>query len=199
VPDSANFALHRPEFHDSLTRGERKMAGSARLMLISCCLLWCALGVARAQPQSIPDSTEFVRNLTQHFSSQIAAARLVQTRSDDAAVKDFAARLAAEYEQASRSLASLCEQVNIDVPPQPEDGRLTSAISASKGAGFDRLYTLEESQELARADALLDAAILSPKVDPKLKDFARKQKDVVRDYRKRAEPLAQRQAGQTSR
>ncbi len=26
MPDSANFALHRPEFHDSLIRGERKMA-----------------------------------------------------------------------------------------------------------------------------------------------------------------------------
>jgi predicted outer membrane protein len=169
------------------------------LLWVTCSLLLCVLGVARAESQATVESAEFARNVAQHFSTQLTAARAVQKRTHDAAVNDFATRLAAEYEQAAQALTSICEQLKIDVPAPAVEGRLAGAVPAGPDASVDRVFTLETSQELAKADALFEQALRSSTLDPKLKEFARRQRQVVQTYRRQAEPLARGQAGQVSR
>jgi putative membrane protein len=170
---------------------------SLRAPVWACCaLLLCALGIARSESQAIQDSAGFAREAAQSFSAQLTAARLAQTKSQDAAVRDFAASVAAESQRASQALSALCEQLNIDMLPQPEDAKVAAATATRPESSFDNVYTLETSQQLARAEALFDQALRAPKVDPRLKDFARQQKEVIRDLRQRAEPLARRQAGE---
>jgi putative membrane protein len=155
------------------------------------------LTLAHAQNAPVTTSAEFARVASEHFTTQIEAARLAQAKSKDPSVKDFASQIAVGYEEAGRRLVKLCEELNIDLAPQPRTGQATAgAVSTAPDSAFDNVYTLELSQALAKAETSFEAAMQSPKVDPKLKDFARQQKEAIQQYRKRADPLSRRQAGQ---
>ena len=160
-------------------------------------ILLCAAALASAQAPPVLTSADFARETSEHFTTQLEAARSALAKSKDPAVRDFASRIASAYEQGGRELVRICEELNIDVPPQPRTGPVAGgAPSATPESSFDKVYTLELSQAFAKANASFDAALSSPKVDPKLKDFAKQQKQALQDYRQRADRLAQHQAGQ---
>jgi predicted outer membrane protein len=163
-------------------------------------LLW-AFAIAAAQAPSATTSADFAREATEHFTTQIEAARVAVTNSKDPSVRDFASQLATGYEQASRALVKICQELNIDVSPQPRTaqsaGGVTGAVATASGDTFDNVYTLDLSQALAKAETSFDRALRSPNVEPKLKQFAKQQKAEIQQQRRRIDALAQRQAGES--
>jgi predicted outer membrane protein len=161
--------------------------------------LACAFASVASHAQTPPPvtSTDFARDASEHFTTQLESARVAQTKSKDAAVRSLASRVAAEAEQADRALVKLTEELKIDLPSQSRaNPAAAGAAPRAPEASFDDVYTLELSQALAKAETSFDAALRSPKVDPKLKDFARQQLSAIREDRKHADPLARRQATQ---
>lgn len=161
--------------------------------------LLSAMGLARAEAPTPVTSADFARSASEHFTAQLQAARTAQNRSKDAKVRQFASQLASHYESAGRSLSQICEELNLDVLPQPGGAPSTAGAAAPTPRSFDRVYTLEVTQHLAKAETAFDAAIQSPKVDPKLKDFARNELGAIREYRQMAAPLARSEAVQGGR
>jgi predicted outer membrane protein len=75
-----------------------------------------AFVVSHAQTPPAMTSADFVRDASEHFTTQLEAARVAQTKSTDAAVKSLASRVAAEAEQANRALVKLTGELKIDLP-----------------------------------------------------------------------------------
>lgn len=159
----------------------------------------CALVSVHAQTPKPVTSEDFARATSQQLTTELAAARVAQTKSQDPAVKDFASKLAADHEQAAQDLAKICQRLHIDLWPQPNPGQpVAGAPGETPAASFDGVYTMEVSQNLAKAETSFNEALRSPKVDPKLKDFARQQLQTTQRYRALAAPLARSHAGQGS-
>jgi putative membrane protein len=158
-----------------------------------CSLLFLASIAVAATPPS-EESVKFAQSASQQISAQLQAAQLARTRSADPVVREFAAELAADNEQADRALEAICQQANVDVVVRTDSS--LNALPAQAGSGFDRIYTLEVSQALAKAERLFDTAARSPRVDARLKEFARQRIEDIREHRKRADELARKQAAQ---
>jgi predicted outer membrane protein len=159
--------------------------GLAALVLVA------TFSLARAAAPS-EESIEFVHAASRSNATLLQAARIAQKPSRDERVRAFASSLATDHTQANDVLTELCRRRNIPLPTQSAGA---DALSDTSGETFDRVYTLETSQQLAKAEQVFSAASQSPAVDPELKDFARRRLATIREQAQRAGSLAQAQAG----
>lgn len=152
------------------------------------CLVFASQVFAEPSEPSVSFARQFaLTNGTLLRSSQIA-----QNDSTDPQVRQLASRLASESQRADKAFAEACRKAGIRLPARSE---ATSTIPESSGNTLDRVYTLEVSQQLAKARALLAGASQSNDIDASLREFAQQRLKEVEAVSATADALARSQAG----
>jgi predicted outer membrane protein len=144
---------------------------------------------AIAGPSS--ESLEFASQAARSGAQVIESSKVAQRTSRDSRVRAFAARLALDHTQSNDALLLICRRKEIKLPTQPAN----TSMPESAGSTFDRVYSLEMSQHLAKMQALYGKAIEARQLDPELQAFARTRATIVREQARQADALARSQAG----
>lgn len=139
-----------------------------------------------------PESTQFATDFARSNAALLRASQVAQKSSRDPQLREFSSRLAADAAEAETALSSACQRSGIKLPIPAADA---SGLPGETDNTFDRVYSSEMSQQLARAEALLTSASQSNDVDKELRRFAQQTLPQVRENRKRADAIARAQAG----
>lgn len=106
------------------------------------------------------DAPTFVRRVMAMNDYETDTARLAETRSGNAAVKAYAARMIADHEALASHLGEMVTRDGIapgstgavTAPADPAEAEVLTALNAAEGEAFDRLYL--DAQAKAHADAI---------------------------------------------
>ena len=110
--------------------------------------LLCIAGSSAAFAEE-PDSTQpvsaaqsFVTKATQDGMAEIQLGELVQTRSSDPKVKEFAATMVRDHTKANAELSALAKRKNLEVPTSLDDKHATMvhAVGTKPPSEFDAEY-----------------------------------------------------------
>jgi predicted outer membrane protein len=170
--------FHRGSTYRALT------CGLAALLLLAVSI------TARA---ATPESLQFVKEVAEWNASLLHSSQRAATRSEDASVRQLASRMAEDSLKTERNLGDLCKRLGIQFPAMSQSP--AAELPGSSGATFDRVYTLETSQSLAKADKLFASAGADKRLPEELKAFARERLQSVREQRGRVDALARKEAG----
>ena len=151
-----------------------------------------ASALAAAQTTPSQESVELAKATSESFAGLMQSSRNAERQSKDARVREFAAEVSGIAERTNDRLRELCRQKNILLTESAHDD---APLDQARGETFDRVYTLETSQVLAKARAILEAGSKSARIDGELKKFAAQTLPEVRELGARADALAQAQAG----
>jgi len=130
---------------------------------------------ARAfEDEEITDPTVFVKSAALGGMTQIELAKLARSKSQDASVQAFAARMLKDHAALQMELAAIAKRKRLDVPTSLvyEDEQLIAQAAGKSGAEFDIWYARQMSTEYQKAIALFQAA--SKMQDTELAAFAKK-------------------------
>jgi putative membrane protein len=157
--------------------------------------LWVALvllGNATAVHAASPETLQFVQETAELNAALLRSAQSAATRSQDPRVREFASRMAEDSLRAERSLVDVCKKLQIQSPtPSQAPAKLPDA----SGSTFDRVYTLETSQSLAKADKLFTSAAAAEGLPAEVRTFAGQRLQAVREHRRQADAMARAEAG----
>ncbi len=107
------------------------------------CVAACAAS-AEEQDSSKPVSAaqSFVTKATQDGMAEIELGKLAQSRSSDAKVKEFAARMVQDHTKANSELSALAKRHNLEVPTSLDDKHATMvhAVGTKPPSEFDAEY-----------------------------------------------------------
>jgi predicted outer membrane protein len=150
------------------------------------------LGTATITDAASPESLQFVKEVGELNAALLRSAQSASTRSEDARVREFASQVAQDGSRAERSLIEVCKKLQIQspTPSQPP-----TQLPDASGATFDRVYTLETSQLLAKAEMLFASAGEAEGLPDEIRTFARQRLQSVREFRRKADAMAREQAG----
>ena len=127
-----------------------------------------------SQGGQITDPTVFVKSAALGALAEIALAKLAQSKSQDAGVRSFAARMLKDFEAIRSELAAVAKRQRLDVPTSLvyEDEQVVNEGAEKSGAGFDAWYADRMLTEHQRAIALFQSAAQMD--DTALAELARK-------------------------
>jgi predicted outer membrane protein len=172
-----------------------RAASAAEMPLLFAALALAALGSFAAHESLAAPSQESFAFASEAASSGahiLQSSKIAQRTSRDERVRAFATQLSRDYTQASETLLRICRRKEITLPTQSPDA---TSMPDEAGSTFDRVYSLEMSQHLAKLQALYARALEAAKLDPELETFARDQLSIVRKQATQADALARQQAG----
>jgi len=126
------------------------------------------------EDEEITDPTVFVKSAALGGMTQIELAKLARSKSQDASVQAFAARMLKDHAALQTELAAIAKRKRLDVPTSLvyEDEQLIAQAAGKSGAEFDVWYVRQMSTEYQKAIALFQAA--SKMQDAELAAFAKK-------------------------
>jgi len=127
-----------------------------------------------SQGGEITDPTVFVKSAALGELAGIELAKLAQSKSQDAGIKHFAARVLEDHSAAHAQLAAIAKRKRMDVPTSLvyEDEEMVKQAAEKSGAEFDAWYARQMITESQKAVALFQAATKMD--DAGLAAFARK-------------------------
>lgn len=170
-----------------MTRKHRRFPGAAALALAALALV--ATGAVRAQ-EAIP-AQDFVNRTAIANMFGVESATLALHKTNSAAIKDFAHRLADDHATATSNLRRItAKRSDIALPDRP-DGKhlaLLRDLGDKQGADFDRSYVDVQRSAHHEAAALMER-YASEGTDPELKSFAVLTLPVFRELDRRAKEL----------
>ena len=181
------------------------MSSKHPLPLLAAALLFAApLGAQNATPASAPDLTDpqVAHVAVTANSIDIEAAKFAQTRTHNAAVKQFAATMITDHTAVNQQAAALAQKLGVT----PEDNAVSQSLQADaqkahaaleplKGAAFDRAYM---DREIAYHQGVLDAIdkVLIPTTDnAELKQLLTNVRPAVAAHLEHAKQLRSRLGG----
>jgi predicted outer membrane protein len=173
-----------------------RRAQSSRLRLACCVLAFAGaaqIGWGAASPPT-PASAEFATAALRSVTTLQESAQAADQASANEAVRNFAGRLATDSEQMSEALIRLFKEKGIALPPAAGPSA-ASVLPERSGPTFDRVFTLEVAQQLARIEAVFAASERNDKIDGELKALAREKLSLIRKHRTEADALARKHAG----
>jgi putative membrane protein len=140
----------------------------------------------------ITDPTVFVKSAALGGMTAIELAKLAQSKSQDAQIRNFAARVFREQEALHRDLAAVAKRKRLDVPTSLvyQDEQRVNEAAEKPESQFDAWYAQEMVSESRRAIALFQAAARME--DAQLAAYARKALPVLESQEKTAVALANR-------
>jgi predicted outer membrane protein len=164
----------------------------ARSVFVACTLaMFIASDFLPAQTASSQDSVELAQATTESLAALLQSSRNANRQSKDARVRGFAGEVSSVAQRTDDRLRELCRQKNIVLPVSAP---AHAPLDRATGETFDRVYTLETSQELVKARRILEAASKSPRIEGELREFAARTLPELRELGARADALAQAQA-----
>ena len=134
----------------------------------------------------ITDPTVFVKSAALGELAGIELAKLAQSKSQDAGIKRFAARVLEDHNAAHAELAAIAKRKRMDVPTSLvyEDEEKVKQADEKSGAEFDAWYRQQMITESQKAVALFQAA--TKMEDAGLAAFARKTLPILEEQQRMA-------------
>ncbi|MEJ1960282.1 MAG: DUF4142 domain-containing protein [Gammaproteobacteria bacterium] len=161
-------------------------------ILTGCLLCLAALGAYAADDDSTKVATAaqmFVTKATQDGLTEVELGRLAQSRSNDAAVKSFAAKMVDDHTRANAELAAIAKREGLDVPTQldREHATIVHAVGTKPPSEFDAEYARHMVEAHAAAATLFsDASAVS---DKGIAGFAKKTLPTIHKHQQLAATL----------
>jgi putative membrane protein len=139
-----------------------------------------------SQGGEITDPTVFVKSAALGELTGIELAKLAQSKSQDAGIRSFAARVLKDQSAAHAELAALARRKRMDVPTSLvyEDEERVKQADGKSGAEFEAWYAQQMITESQKAVALFQAA--SKMEDAALAAFARKTLPTLEEHQRMA-------------
>jgi putative membrane protein len=141
------------------------------------------------QEAEITDPTVFVKSAALGDLTGIELAKLAQSKSQDAGIKSFAARMIKDHNAARAELSAIAKRKRLDVPTSLvyEDEQMVQQAADKSGAEFDDWYRHQMIAEGQKAVALFQAA--AKMQDAELAAFAKKTLLVLEEHQRMAAAL----------
>ena len=138
------------------------------------------------QDSGITDPTVFVKSAALGGLAEIELAKLAQSKSQDANVKSFAARMLKDHEAIRAGLVAVAKRQRLDVPTSLvyEDEQTVKQGAEKSGADFDAWYAQRMLTEHQGAIALFQRA--ANMEDAALSAFAKKTLPVLEEHERMA-------------
>jgi putative membrane protein len=141
------------------------------------------------QGAEITDPTVFVKSAALGALAEVALAKLAQSRSQDANLRNFAARMRTGHEAIYGQLSAVAKREKLDVPADLvyEDEQTVSQGAEKSGTEFDTWYADRMVAEHLEAIALYQRAAKMD--DTKLAEFAKKTLPTLTEHLRMARAL----------
>lgn len=173
-------------------------------MIFTKSLLFLALtGVSSAAlaanaNKAAPDPSEFVKKATQDGMTEVKAAKVALTKSQDPTIRSFAQRMVADHTKAGTELATIAMTKGLEVPSDldAEHQKMVDALSVKTGSEFDLTYSQHMNMDHSKAIELFESAANSSDAD--LAGFAKKTLPTLKEHKKLAEKLPGKPSTATS-
>jgi putative membrane protein len=136
-----------------------------------------------------PDIRTFVEKAAVSGLTEVEAARIALSKSQDPSVRSFAERMVQDHTMANTELKGIAASKGIEVPSEPDaehQARLDKLASKS-GPEFDLEYSRHMNMDHSKAVALFESASKSP--DVAVAGFAKKTLPKLKEHKKLAEKL----------
>lgn len=134
----------------------------------------------------------FVKSAALGGLTEIELAKLARSKSENAGIQGFAARMLKDHEALHRELTAVANRKRLDVPTSLvyEDERMVTEASEKSASEFDAWYAGQMIAEHQKSIALFQAAAKMEDAD--LAAFAQKALPVLDTHQKMAIDLAGR-------
>jgi putative membrane protein len=131
----------------------------------------------------------FVKTAAEDGMTEIALAKLAETKSSNSDIKQFAQKMERDHGQANEQLAQLAKSKGLTVPStlDKKHEAMVTAMSHKSGAAFDASYSEHMAKAHAKAVALFQSAAQSS--DKDLAAFASKILPTLQDHQQMANNL----------
>ncbi len=148
--------------------------------------------VRSLQEAEITNPTVFVKSAALGGMTEIELAKLVRSKSQDAGIRDFAARLLKDQQAIHAELAAIARHKRLDVPASLdyEDEQLVMQAAEKAGPEFDAWYVRQMIDEYQQALGLYRAAAKMD--DAEFSAFAKKTLPTLDEHQKMAVALSAR-------
>jgi putative membrane protein len=160
------------------------------LTALLCVAATCATAADETDSsQPVTAAQAFVTKATQDGLAEIQLGKLVDTRSKDPKVKEFAARMVADHTKANAELAELAKRKNLEVPTDLDDKHATMvhAVGTKPPSEFDAQYAKQMLEAHEAAVTLFsDASAIG---DKDISGFAKKTLVTLRQHQQMAAML----------
>jgi putative membrane protein len=136
-----------------------------------------------------PDPQTFVEKAAVSGMTEVEAAKIALSKSQDPAIRSFAERMVQDHTQANTELKGIASTKGIDVPSKPDAKHqaMLDRLAAKTGADFDREYSQHMKMDHSKAIALFEGA--SKSSDGTVANFARKTLPTLKEHKRLAEKL----------
>jgi putative membrane protein len=145
--------------------------------------------LAAGAENSIPEPTTFVKKAAVAGLTEVEAAKIALSKSQDPTIRSFAQRMVTDHTKANTELAGIASAKGIDAPKKPdaEHQAMLDKLASKSGAEFDREYSQHMNMDHSKAIALFEGA--SKSSDTELAGFAKKTLPTIKEHKKLAEKL----------
>jgi len=142
------------------------------------------------QEEQITDPTVFVKSAALGELTQMELAKLARSKSQDANIRSFAARMLDDHDAIHIELTTIAKRKDFDVPVSLvyQDEQMVEQAAEITGAQFDAWYARQMITEYEKASALFRAA--ANMEDAELSAFAKKTLPALDEHQKLAMVLA---------
>ena len=143
----------------------------------------------RMASQGKVDPASFVSMAAQDGMTEVELGKLAATKSSNADVKKFAARMVTDHGKANEELASIAKKKSLTVPTKldAKHEAMVKMMSSKSGAAFDAAYAKDMASDHDKAIALFQSA--SKMGDPDLAGFASKTLPTLQEHKQMADSL----------
>jgi putative membrane protein len=140
----------------------------------------------------------FVTTAAEDGMTEIALAKLAETKSSNSEIKQFAQKMDQDHGQANARLAQLAHTKGLTVPNELDKKHqaMVTAMSHKSGAAFDASYSEHMAKAHAKAVALFESAAQSS--DKDVAAFANKTLPTLHEHQKMANNLEQQNGAKRS-
>lgn len=143
----------------------------------------------RDSSQPVSAAQSFVTKATQDGMTEIQLGQLVQTRSSDPKVKEFAATMVRDHTKANAELSAIAKRKNLEVPTSLDDKHATMvhAVGTKPPSEFDAEYSKQMvDAHDAAVTVFQDAEAVG---DKDIADFAKKTLTTIHRHQQLAASL----------
>jgi putative membrane protein len=190
--------------NQQLFEEEYMKAGLAMAVFCSGLLLGCNLIASPDKPtskqvnKSPADSFSaadraFITNAAEANLAEIDTAKMIEQKSKDPGVRDFAKRMVTDHTQASQNLATVAEMAGITLPTSPSAGDRTQQDELKKlsGAKLTETYVRDELAGHKQVISVFESEIEHGQ-DEAAKNYAAQTLPTLQDHIRIAEDVAGR-------
>jgi len=145
--------------------------------------------VAADAEKAVPEPTTFVKMAAQDGMTEVEAAKMALSKSQDPSIRTFAQRMVTDHGKANAELESIAKSKGIEVPKKldAEHQHMVDALKAKSGTEFDREYSEHMNMDHSKAVALFESA--SKTSDSDIAGFAKKTLPTLKEHKQLAQKL----------